>query len=66
MTDPTKAKEALKEMAESEDEDKDVVHNIEGAQKAVIEAEREEKNVLRKTVTKLGQELEEQKNINAS
>ena len=53
-------------MAESEDEDKDVVHNIEGAQKAVIEAEREEKNVLRKTVTKLGQELEEQKNINAS
>lgn len=54
MSDPVKAQQALQEMAESEEEDKDVVANIEGAQKAVIEAERAEKNQLRRTVTKMG------------
>ena len=54
MSDPVKAQQALQEMAESEEEDKDVVANIEGAQKAVIEAERAENNQLRRTVTKMG------------
>lgn len=51
-------------MAESEDEDKKVVEDIEGAQKAVIDMERADKNILRKTVTKMEKQIDDLQNEN--
>lgn len=45
-------------MAESEEEDKEMVEQIEGTQKKLIEAEKEDNQALKRTVTKLKDEID--------
>ena len=45
-------------MDDSEEEDKQVIEEIEGAQKKVIEVERTENKALQRRMTKMGEQLE--------